>query len=45
MRIDLSRLGSDAFAMLLDRMDGDGESRARIVQPELVVRESTAKRA
>ena len=45
MRIDLSRLGSDAFAMLLDRMEGDGEACTRIVRPELVVRESTARPA
>ena len=45
MRIDLSRLGSDAFSLLLDHMEGDGGPVARIVQPELMVRGSTAKRA
>ena len=38
MRIDLSRLGSDAFSLLLDHMEGDGGPVARIVQPELMVR-------
>ncbi|MDQ2703223.1 MAG: LacI family transcriptional regulator [Pseudomonadota bacterium] len=44
MRIDISRLGSDAFDMLLERMEGDANDGARIVQPELVVRGSTARR-
>ena len=43
MHIDLSRLGSDAFDMLLDRMEGDGETRGRVVQPQLVVRGSTTR--
>jgi DNA-binding LacI/PurR family transcriptional regulator len=44
MRIDIARLGEDAFTMLLDRMADDAAPDTRIVQPQLVVRGSTGRR-
>lgn len=44
MRIDIARLGTDAFTMLLDSMADGGVPGTRIVQPELVVRGSTTRR-
>lgn len=43
MRIDIARLGTDAFTMLFDRMADAAAPETRIVQPELVVRGSTCR--
>jgi LacI family transcriptional regulator len=40
VRVDIARLGTDAFTMLLERM-ADGAVPSRIVAPQLMVRNST----
>ncbi|WP_049564453.1 LacI family DNA-binding transcriptional regulator [Nonomuraea sp. SBT364] len=42
VRQDFGEVGRHAFHLLLDRMAGKGEEARRLVEPELVVRESTA---
>ncbi|WP_433430108.1 LacI family DNA-binding transcriptional regulator [Nonomuraea sp. CA-141351] len=42
VRQDFGEVGRHAFHMLLDRMAGTEPDRRRLVEPELVVRESTA---
>ncbi|WP_219509801.1 LacI family DNA-binding transcriptional regulator [Nonomuraea ceibae] len=42
VRQDFGEVGRHAFHLLLDRMAGKGEGARRLVEPQLVVRESTA---
>ena len=39
----IAALGAEAFSLLLDRMDDQQAPERRIVQPQLVVRDSTAR--
>jgi LacI family transcriptional regulator len=41
VRIDIAAMGAEAFTLLLDRMSETGEPASRVLQPQLVVREST----
>ncbi|MFI7632922.1 LacI family DNA-binding transcriptional regulator [Nonomuraea sp. NPDC049400] len=45
VRQDFSEVGRHAFHLLIDRMAGTEPDRRRLVEPELVVRESTAPAA
>ena len=41
VRLDIAAMGAEAFAMLLDHMGERREPERRVLQPQLVVREST----
>ena len=41
VRLDIAALGAEAFSLLLDRMGEQQAAERRVVQPELVVRDST----
>jgi LacI family transcriptional regulator len=43
VKIDIARLGTDAFTMLLDRMADGSVAPSRVVRPELMVRGSTRR--
>ena len=43
VKIDIARLGTDAFTMLLDRMVDGAAIPSRLVQPKLMVRGSTRR--
>ena len=43
VKIDIARLGTDAFTMLLDRMADGSVAPSRMVRPELMVRGSTRR--
>jgi LacI family transcriptional regulator len=43
VKIDIARLGSDAFTMLLDRMVDGAPIPSRLVEPKLMVRGSTRR--
>jgi DNA-binding LacI/PurR family transcriptional regulator len=45
VRQDFHEVGRHAFHLLLDRMAGAESDARRLVEPELIVRESTASRA
>ncbi|GAA3148357.1 LacI family DNA-binding transcriptional regulator [Planomonospora alba] len=45
VRQNFGEVGRLAFELLLERIDGGAENRYRLVEPELVVRESTGPRA